>query len=148
MTIAPLIACAHRLCSSLVLAPHSSSPLPSQFFESLIRVATLKSLPTDDEISAAGFEDAGQLMLRLQLDAGGSDWSDFLASHELPVEGGPAQPIDRALDHLIALMIRSIHIVAMGARTLDNPSLELSADAVKTFAKSGGRGGVTAAAKS
>ena len=111
------------------------------FFEALIRLCLQKALPTDQEIALAESADAGVYLLEMQMEEGGAAWPDFLATHEPPADGEPSggQPVDRALEHLLALMVRSIQLVVVGRRALESNSLELSAEQVRAFHKLGGR---------
>ena len=76
------------------------------FLEVLVRVATRKALPTDDEVRKAGYEDGSEHLFQLKLEP--KAWSAFLVSHNVPWGAKPLQPLHRALDHLIASMFRAV----------------------------------------
>lgn len=98
------------------------------FFEALVRCATLKSLPTDAEVAAAGCRDGGELILRLRRGEP-AKYTEFLGTADpLRASSGARQPTDRALHHLIALIIRTIN----GPNGADD-GLSLTAGALRNF---------------
>jgi hypothetical protein len=76
------------------------------FLEALVRAATMKSLPLDEEIEAAGCSNGGQYLLELQQRP--ALYKVFLESHRQRWDQEPLQPTWRALDHLLALVVRVI----------------------------------------
>lgn len=86
------------------------------FLEFLVRVSTMKALPTDAEIAAAGCADAGAFILGLQLfDA--NRYESFVADHTGRWDKELPQPIDRCVDHLIHLIIKTIEASAAAGST-------------------------------
>lgn len=77
------------------------------FLEALCRMATVKVLPTDDEVSDNGCSDAGTYIRWLEL-------NDRIALSRLQNERAcefgqwPDQPLHRCVDHLIHMIIRTI----------------------------------------
>ena len=66
--------------------------------EAIVRMSTMKALPLDDELRAAGSEDAGMYMLELRsLSPGG--YEEFLRDHAQHWADEPRQPIHRSVDH-------------------------------------------------
>lgn len=110
------------------------------FYEALIRTSLAKALPTDAEVAASECPDAGVYLLNMQMEEGGAAWPVFLEEHTPREIGGPSsQPVESALAHLLALIVRTIQLVTLGSRAFQSPSLELSVDQVKAFQKLGGR---------
>ena len=90
---------------------------PVDFLEALVRMATMISLPTDEEIEEVGATDAGEFLLAMQIDSPNS-YRSFLESHR-PKHKDPdcsdwekhcLQPIWRCVEHLIKLLVRTIEI--------------------------------------
>jgi hypothetical protein len=90
---------------------------PVDFLEALVRMATMISLPTDEEIEEVGAADAGEFLLAMQIDSPNS-YRSFLESHR-PKHKDPdcsdwekhcLQPIWRCVEHLIKLLVRTIEI--------------------------------------
>jgi hypothetical protein len=87
------------------------------FLEALVRIATLKALPTDIDVHdgvvlGGGSErhqcaDGGELLLHL-MSQGPVVYASFLRSHEPPAHGPPLQPTHRALHHLCCYLIRAL----------------------------------------
>ena len=103
--------------------------------EALVRIAMMKSLPSDEVCLAAGYFDAGHYLLQLWIDSkGGLEWEAYLRKPRLE------QSAPRATEQLLTLIIRTVHM-ALG-RPIDALSLQLSALDVETFAKQHGIGGV------
>lgn len=71
------------------------------FLEALVRLSLTKALPTDADIAAARCADAGTYVLQLK-DGDTSEYHDFLDTRVA------AQPVWRATEHLINLIIRTI----------------------------------------
>eukprot|EP00966_Prymnesium_polylepis_P042623 990362-Prymnesium_polylepis.2 len=103
------------------------------FLEALVRIATMKSLPTDDEIEVMGACDGGQFLLMLREDP--AMYDEFMESHD-PAWGEPLlQPADRSADHLCTLLMRLVK----GSK--DTTNLVLEQKETTLFQKSGGGGG-------
>lgn len=76
------------------------------FLEALVRIASLKALPTDEEVRREGCVDAGHLILSFEA-LPPQRLIDFLESHDVP-RGQPLQPIHRAVEQLVTLICRTI----------------------------------------
>ena len=81
------------------------------FLEAFVRVATMKSLPTDEMIEAAGAADAGEFLLSMQ-DDDPAEHHAFVAANQRQwddgVNGKLGQPVARCVDHLCMLMVRTV----------------------------------------
>jgi len=89
------------------------------FYEVLVRIAMMKSLPTDMELGYAGFEDAGSFfaelgkkpeVLRQWRDEHRSDWDVDWEDDDYD----PRQPSHRALSHLLELIVYQVEIYLAG----------------------------------
>ena len=76
------------------------------FYEALVRVASMKTLPTPAEAKAAGCADGGELYLKLLENPKMLD--EWLTSAREAAAQGERQPIHEALDALVHLVIRTI----------------------------------------
>ena len=95
------------------------------FLEALVRCATMKSTPTEEDVSEAGYADAGEFVLELKAAA---KWDNFCDAHPQSWDTPLRQPIEKCVDALIVLVIRTIE---QGTRGSDN--LQLTVDEVKSF---------------
>jgi len=83
------------------------------YYEALVRVATMKSWPTPDEVARSGLRDAGQFMLELN-NSGKLEFTDgmnftfveFLATRD--AVGSDNQPTWRKVEYLVLLMLRTV----------------------------------------
>ena len=78
--------------------------------EALCRLAVLKALPTDEEISASPSDvtrDAGSHMRYLELEHHGA-YQEMLKARRRGWGSAPTQPMERCIAHLIAMIIRAI----------------------------------------
>ena len=93
------------------------------FLEALVRVSTMKALPTDEEVEEAGVADGGDFVLRLRQNSSDYQaWIDeWYATHQAPINKA-SQPAHRALDALILLIVRTIE----GAATSFHANLQVS----------------------
>ena len=66
------------------------------------------SLPTDDEVTQSSYADAGTYMLALKAR---DDYEEFVVSHVAGDWQEPRQPAERAVEHLLSLVIRTIETV-------------------------------------
>jgi len=89
------------------------------FYEVLVRIAMMKSLPTDMELGYAGFEDAGSFfaelgkkpeVLRQWRDEHRSDWDVDWEDDDYD----PRQPSHRALSHLLELIVYQVETYLAG----------------------------------
>lgn len=74
----------------------------------------MRSLPFDSEIQTACCADAGQYMLELQ--AHPALYSAFLRDRKQRWDSPPLQPAHRCVEHLCALIVRTIEEATRGAR--------------------------------
>ena len=86
------------------------------FLEAIVRVATMKALPTDKDIKQAGCHDAGEFYLRMIVECP-NRVAPFIESREPSFEM-PLQRTHRAVDHLIAIMVRMLTSQSVGAHDL------------------------------
>ena len=82
------------------------------FLEAIVRMATMKSMPFDDEIEASGSADGGQYLLELQEHP--TLHKMFLDSHHQEWDDPPLQPIHRSVDHLASLIVRTVDEATKG----------------------------------
>lgn len=101
------------------------------FMEALVRIATMKCLPTDDEVAISGFDDAGQMLLAMS--AIPANYAAFRAARPTRWNEPLRQPIWRAVHHLICLMVRSVGHQVHGCYMLGD--LKLTRREVATFKK-------------
>ena len=83
------------------------------FLEAFVRVATLKAMPTDAMVEAAGCADAGELVLSMQgVDGQGHEYKAFVAANvrnwDTALKGELGQPVARCVEHLACLMVRTV----------------------------------------
>ena len=78
-----------------------------EFLEALIRVASLKVIPLDDEVEEAGCEDAGELMSHL-LDQPKAERDARLQAHLCDWDDPLVQPIFHLLEGLIQYLVRVV----------------------------------------
>jgi hypothetical protein len=79
------------------------------FLEALCRLASIKALPTDEEISAAGCEDAGKyVMLMYQDEDTKAEYETMLRERTVGWGGKPSQPLDRCVAHTLSIIVHSM----------------------------------------
>ena len=110
------------------------------FMEALVRLSTMLSLPTDDDVEAMGCADAGEFLLRLEASSP-SSFSRFLESHA-QLGTSLRQPVWRCLEHLLCYCERTLERHA--GLTRDNeakaaavkyPPPQIDNDLARTFFK-------------
>lgn len=76
------------------------------FLEAFSRVASMKALPTDEDIRNSNSPDAGGFLLRLR--AVPNELSEFLRLRAPAWENGESlpQPLNRSIDHLVSYVVR------------------------------------------
>ena len=85
----------------------------TDFVEAIVRVATMKTVPTDEEVADGGFDDGGQMLLLLRsLPA-----QDRAFRKNRPAEWNMPlrQPIWRCVHHLITFLIRIVEFRVHGS---------------------------------
>lgn len=95
------------------------------FLEAIVRMATMKALPFDDEIAEAGCADAGQLLLELQRHP--DTYEAFMRDHAQAWDEAPRQPIDRCVDHLLSLIVHTVEGSVKGNHNQSIGALEAGA---------------------
>ena len=88
------------------------------FLEALCRVAVLKALPTDEEITAGGYMHAGDMLVCLR-DDDPPAYKALIRAHANPwgawaVEGGLRQPTCRCVEHVLTMIIHTIEVSTRG----------------------------------
>ena len=125
------------ICSRMCIANpfsarghYTTTGLPFEgFLEALVRTACLKALPTDEEITAAGFTDAAAYM-RWYCVEDEDGYMEMLATRGVQWGDDPPQPTDRCVEHVMSIIIRHIE----SATTMDKDSnLALSAKEVRKW---------------
>ena len=104
------------------------------FLEAICRMGVLKALPTDDEIAAAGFSDAGMYMRHLK-ETDENTYEKMLAARAAPWPGAAPQPIERCVEHIVTIIIRSIEEQTVGADDMSLDKKELLEFMEKLFEK-------------
>jgi hypothetical protein len=88
------------------------------FLEALVRIATMKALPDDEMIYDEECEDGGEVILKLRT-GDPMDYKEFIA-RSTPEFGKPLhQPIERLVEHLCTLILRTITSVVASAGSDD-----------------------------
>lgn len=96
------------------------------FIEAICRVAALKALPTDAEISDAGCSHAGSFLKHLS-SSDPAAYELFLQERRAPWGELPSvQPIARCVAHTLALLISTIEIQTRGSDNLRLTEKEVS----------------------
>lgn len=122
------------------------------FLDAFVRVATMKALPTDEALAREGCVDAGALLLRLRKNP--DVYRGWVKAHGRRWDEPLPQPVERAVAHLLMLLIRTIEAVTArkGPRkgssvatgksgvTVVEDSANLSKTEVLNFRKEGGLG--------
>jgi hypothetical protein len=118
------------------------------FLEALVRVATMKALPTYAELALLGARDAGTFLIGLRA-KNPTGYSAFVKARERGWEDTLRQPIQRCLEHLLSLLLRTIEYGLPSAVTseLTIRHKELvkfheHGGAIKAIKQGGARGGV------
>ena len=78
------------------------------FLEALVRVATMKALPTRAELALLGARDAGTFLIELRSNPTG--YAAFVKARVRGWDDPLRQPIHRCLEHLLSLIIRTIEL--------------------------------------
>jgi hypothetical protein len=82
------------------------------FLEALVRVATMKALPTYAELALLGARDAGTFLIGLRA-KNPTGYAAFVKARERGWEDTLRQPIQRCLEHLLSLLLRTIETVLL-----------------------------------
>ena len=119
------------------------------FYEALVRLATLISLPTDEEIAEAGAQDAGDLLIGMQRDAP-SAFAAFIASHKPPASRAvdatgwtksALAEAPRTVHHLIALVVRIVEFNTSARDVADNADGVVQEEEIRRFLRMRSQGG-------
>ena len=78
------------------------------FLEALVRVATMKALPTRAELALLGARDAGTFLIELRSNP--TTYAAFVKARVRGWDDPLRQPIHRCLEHLLSLIIRTIEL--------------------------------------
>lgn len=76
----------------------------TDFLEAIVRLSTLKRLPTDEQIYEQGYSDAGEYCLKLN-DAEPAAYAEFMKGATREWDSPLPQPIFRLVDHMCCVMV-------------------------------------------
>jgi hypothetical protein len=117
------------------------------FLEALVRVATMKALPTYAELALLGARDAGTFLIGLRA-KNPTGYAAFVKARERGWEDTLRQPIQRCLEHLLSLLLRTIEYGLPSAVTTELTIREKElvkfhehGGAIKAIKQGGARGG-------
>lgn len=102
------------------------------FMEAIVRMATMKCVPTDEEVEQAGFDDGGQLLLALRSNP--SEDKAFRSVRPAVWNMPLRQPIWRCAHHLLCFFARIIELRVHGVNVYSH-NLKLSQREVTNFKK-------------
>ena len=102
------------------------------FLEALVRCSTMKTLPTRTELMLAGASDAGTFLIGLRTNP--SAYNSFVEERERSWDDPLRQPIERCVEGILALIIRTIER-SIG---MDAGDFRLSKSEILRFHKQGG----------
>ena len=100
------------------------------FLEAIVRVATMKPLPTMQEIIFAGMNDCGEYIMDLKVEGGAQAYERFLAENPISRGDPPEQDTADLVEHVIMLIQRTIEL-NLGKRS----KVSESEDGVKPLTK-------------
>jgi hypothetical protein len=112
------------------------------FFEALIRMATMISFPTDEEIEAAGASDGGDFLIAMQRDSPKS-FCHFIETHRPKHKHPDAQdwdrhadkPVSRCLQHLLMLLVKTVEFNTSAERDASLADGVVQSDEIRRFLK-------------
>ena len=89
------------------------------FLEAVVRTATMKPLPTTQEIIFTGMSDAGDMLINLKVDEDkrANAYDRFLEEHAVVRGAPPAQDIEDLVDHMCFIIQRTVEL-RLGMRSL------------------------------
>ena len=109
------------------------------FVECLVRASLEIPLPTDDEIRTSGFPDAGLFLLDLRYDD--EAYEHFLETHNEAAASLSSTPPHRCVEHLLALLVRTIEEgTDVGRDDAQLSAKEMAAFGERLQGRGGGRG--------
>ena len=76
------------------------------FLEGLVRASTMKALPTTSELLRANVSDAGLFLVELR--GNPAAYATFVEARERAWDAPLQQPIERCVEHLVSLIIRTV----------------------------------------
>jgi hypothetical protein len=82
------------------------------FLEAIVRCATMKALPTKGELIFSGYKDAGSFLVQLRTNP--AAYAQFVEHRERAWDEPLRQPIERCVEHLLSLVIRTIEVSTTG----------------------------------
>ena len=112
------------------------------FFEALVRMATIISLPTEEEVEAAGALDAGDFLIAMQRDDP-NGYREFITSHT-PQHSEPdgrdweqhaVQPVARCLQYLLKLLVRTVEFNTSALSDASQADGVVQDDEIRQFLK-------------
>ena len=102
------------------------------FLEAIVRCSTMKALPTRTELLLAGAPDAGTFLVNLRSNP--SAYKSFVEERERAWDAPLRQPIERCVESMIALIIRTIEM----STGMSGGDFQLSKAELTRFYKQGG----------
>jgi len=101
------------------------------FAECIVRLATMKRVPTDDQATGAGYADGGEMVIALRKS---QEYRTWCLSRPQAWDDALDQPIWRAVHHLLTIFIRTVEDTLLGGEEPTACAM-LSRRAVDTFRK-------------
>jgi len=86
------------------------------FLEAIVRTATMKEMPLDEEISAEGVDCPGLWLLKLRSEG---RYETFSRTHSREWNDPPRQNLEKCVDKLVRMMLRIVEDSSQGADDLN-----------------------------
>ena len=126
-----------RMASSSPSVADDRLPFES-FLEALCRLASIKALPTDEEMAAKGCEDAGKyVQLMLSEEDTRKEYEDMLRARRIGWGGKPTLPLETCVRHTISIISRAIEATCQRGKVgpVDEGDGALSEAEIATWVK-------------
>jgi len=109
---------------------------PEDFFEAVVRVATMKPTPTMEEAIYAGFSDCGEYLLDLKHNpaADKNAFQSFLDRNQVVRGEAPTQDSEELVEHMCMLIKRTIeHRLSEASKTARSDDKDLTKGDIQRF---------------